>query len=103
MPNPRGHASGGGQPPPGGGDRSQQLLDAVNAIAWGVTSLAETIPHLIEALESQSQTCETLAVVSQQLAVLIASEAQRRNTTAENLAQQMLISLGQKVFRGRRK
>lgn len=88
---PRGTAPGGGQPPPGP-DKSQELLDAINALAYGVTSLAESVPQL----------CETLEVVSKQFAVLIASEAQRRSITAETLVEQTLIGLGQRVFGKRR-
>lgn len=81
----------GGGPPPGV-DKSQQMLDAINALAWGVVALAESVPQL----------CETLEVVSQQFAVLIASEAQRRNSTADNLVEHVLMGLGSKVFKKRR-
>lgn len=82
----------GGGPPPGV-DKSQQVVDAINALAWGTTALAESLPHL----------CESLEVVSQQFAVIIASEAQRRNTTAENLVEHVLMGLGSKVFTRRRR
>lgn len=82
---------GGGQAPPGE-NRSQQLLDAVNALAYGVTSLAESLPQL----------CETLEVISQQFAVLIAAEAQRRNLSADQFVQGVLQNLGSRIFNGRR-
>ena len=77
---------GGDVPPPN--PKSQELLDAVNALAYGVTSLADSMPELIERME----------IVSQQFAVLIASEAERRKTSADNLVKNMLMGLGSKIF-----
>lgn len=88
----RGVSQGAAGPGIPGVDKSQELLDAVNALAWGVTSLAESIPQLVEQLE----------VVSQQFAVLIATEAQHRNVSAQNMVKDVLVSLGQKVFKPRR-
>lgn len=89
---PGGGVPRGGEPPPSISEKSQELLDAINALAYGVTTLSESLPRMIEALE----------VVSQQFAVIIAAEAQRRNTSAENLVQNMLMNLGQRVFKPRR-
>lgn len=69
--------------------KSQELLDSVNALAYGVNSLAEVLPEFVDKLE----------VVTQQFAVLIAAEAERRHQTADQLASQMLSGLAEKVFR----
>lgn len=66
-------------------DKSRELLDAVNALAFGVTSLAEVIPPLIETLEE----------VAQQFSVIIAMEAERRNTNTMDTVQKALANLGQ--------
>jgi hypothetical protein len=84
---PGGNQGGGAKPPPIN-PASREFLEAVQALAYGVTSLAESLPDLIERLE----------IVSQQQAVLIAAEAQRRNVSADNLVKDMLMRLGQSVF-----
>lgn len=81
-----------GQQAPGV-DKSQELLEAVNALAWGVTSLAESLPQMVEQLE----------VVSQQFSVLIAAEAQHRNVSAQNMVRDVLMGLSQKVFNSKKR
>jgi len=74
----------GGQPP----DKSQELLDSVNRLATATENLCETMPILIEGVEA----------VSQQFAVLIALEAQKRRVTPETLVQSTLQGLMERVL-----
>lgn len=80
--------TGGGPVPPPNNAKAQELIDAVNALAYGVNSLAEILPEFMDKLE----------VVSQQYAVLIASEADRRHISADKLAGDMLANLANRVF-----
>jgi hypothetical protein len=96
----KGGNDGGGPTPPPINPASQELLEAVQALAYGVTGLAESLPVYAERVEVL---IERLEVVSQQFAVLIAAEAERRNVSADNLVKGMLMNLGRSVFRSGRR
>jgi len=70
------------------GDKSQELLDGVNRLATATENLVEALPVLIESME----------VVSQQYAVLIALEAQKRQVTPETLVKNTLEGLFSRVM-----
>lgn len=84
-----GGVGAGFQPPPIN-PKSQELLDAVNALAYGVNNLADVLPDFMDKLE----------VVSQQFAVLIASQAEQRQMSADKFANNVLHNLADRVFGG---
>ena len=71
-------------------DKSQELLDGVTRLATATENLVEVLPILVEAMEASSQ----------QYAVLIALEAQRRNVTPEALVKHTLSGLFERAFGG---